>query len=427
MRYVFIVFTFFSVFIHGQQSINFVELGLNEAVQRAKAENKMIFIDTYAKWCLPCKQMDIEFKNPTVIAYFNKNFINVKVNVDGKYGAEYKNEYHVVFLPSLIFTDYNGKVRTKIDNIISGNELVSIGKFINNKYGPSGSKNLTASVKTGPHSPSSKPTASSSPQQKPETKSNISNNKDEKILYVMGSDNKDLPPFVLKQEAYFRMELMDGSHSVAANNYLKTQANWSTEENMMFIFDFLNDCRSDLFNHVINNRKGYESLLGKEKVFTTLNILVNKELDRAFPRPTREEAYKLFNILNSKNADEKSDAYHLENLYSVGELQKFSRLGLDYINNYPTSNAGLTYRICDNIIQTNIDKKTLKKIRDTLLGLVTINSQNELYYFTLAKTYLKLKNKNRAVDNINAALNICNSKNIQNLEILTLYSLLEQG
>src|SRR5205807_219920 len=51
--------------------------------EKAKKENKYIFLDCFATWCGPCKLMDKEiYTNDTVGSYFNDKFISVKVQMD---------------------------------------------------------------------------------------------------------------------------------------------------------------------------------------------------------------------------------------------------------------------------------------------------------------------------------------------------------
>jgi thiol:disulfide interchange protein len=50
---------------------------------KAKKENKYIFIDCYATWCVPCKKMDKHvYSNDSASSFLNSNFISVKVQMD---------------------------------------------------------------------------------------------------------------------------------------------------------------------------------------------------------------------------------------------------------------------------------------------------------------------------------------------------------
>lgn len=52
-------------------------------VAMAKQQNKMIFVDCYASWCVPCKVIDkAVFQTEVAGEYFNQNFISYKVQMD---------------------------------------------------------------------------------------------------------------------------------------------------------------------------------------------------------------------------------------------------------------------------------------------------------------------------------------------------------
>jgi thiol-disulfide isomerase/thioredoxin len=58
-------------------------LSWEKVKEKAKAENKFIFLDCFATWCGPCKQMDKNvYVNDSVGNYFNHKFIAVKVQID---------------------------------------------------------------------------------------------------------------------------------------------------------------------------------------------------------------------------------------------------------------------------------------------------------------------------------------------------------
>lgn len=106
----------FGISTYGQ-GIKWTE-GLNweQITTKAKAENKYIFVDCYATWCGPCKQMDKEvYPLSTVGEAINNKFISVKVQMDSaKNDSEnvkktypiaraFEKTYDIVGLPAYLF------------------------------------------------------------------------------------------------------------------------------------------------------------------------------------------------------------------------------------------------------------------------------------------------------------------------------------
>ena len=84
-------------------------MSLEDALALAKKEDKNLFIETYASYCVPCKKLEKEFRKPDVANYFNEHFINVRVNMERSNRAKpYQNAYQVVFLPTLVFANKHG-------------------------------------------------------------------------------------------------------------------------------------------------------------------------------------------------------------------------------------------------------------------------------------------------------------------------------
>lgn len=78
--------------------INFREGGFAEALEAAKSENKLVFMDCYTSWCGPCKLMaSKEFVQEKAGEYFNPRFVSVKIDMEKGEGVgispmpEYKN------------------------------------------------------------------------------------------------------------------------------------------------------------------------------------------------------------------------------------------------------------------------------------------------------------------------------------------------
>ena len=74
------------------------------AFQRAKAENKLVYVDVYAEWCGPCKLMDrTTFVNDTIIAMLQDNYIATRVNIDDEtVGAKVKDQFDIKAMPTAL-------------------------------------------------------------------------------------------------------------------------------------------------------------------------------------------------------------------------------------------------------------------------------------------------------------------------------------
>jgi thioredoxin-related protein len=82
--------------------INFFEGKWNDAIAKAKQENKQVFLDCYTDWCYWCKVMDKEtFTDTTVVGYLNRNFICVKREMEkDPEGIALGMKYHINGYPS---------------------------------------------------------------------------------------------------------------------------------------------------------------------------------------------------------------------------------------------------------------------------------------------------------------------------------------
>ena len=93
--------------------IDFRESGFAKALEAAKVENKLVFMDCYTSWCGPCKALakDI-FTRKDVGDFFNANFINVKYDMEKGEGKELNKRYkaNIIGFPTLLLIDKKGKV-----------------------------------------------------------------------------------------------------------------------------------------------------------------------------------------------------------------------------------------------------------------------------------------------------------------------------
>ena len=91
------------------QSIHFEELTWQQALAKAKQQNKMIFVELYTTWCTYCRQMEQStFLTNETGSYYNEHFINVKYDAQKGDGIQIRKSYTLLGFPTFLYLDANG-------------------------------------------------------------------------------------------------------------------------------------------------------------------------------------------------------------------------------------------------------------------------------------------------------------------------------
>lgn len=110
-------------------SIHFIEGQWDVANKEAVKSKKYIFVDAYATWCGPCKQLKATtFKDKEIAAFFNEHFINVSLDVEKGQGPKLAAKWKVQGLPTLIIFDSKGKKVAQLVGYVGTKDLMDFGK-----------------------------------------------------------------------------------------------------------------------------------------------------------------------------------------------------------------------------------------------------------------------------------------------------------
>ncbi|MCB9263011.1 MAG: thioredoxin family protein [Flavobacteriales bacterium] len=109
--------------------INFSHLGFAQAKAEAQKQNKLIFIDAYTTWCGPCKQMAATvFKEKSVGDVYNKNFINLKMDMETSEGLFVGKKYNVTAYPTFLYLKPDGTLVGKQMGATSSANFIQYAK-----------------------------------------------------------------------------------------------------------------------------------------------------------------------------------------------------------------------------------------------------------------------------------------------------------
>jgi thiol:disulfide interchange protein DsbD len=86
----------------------------SERLNRAAADKKPVFIDFYADWCLPCRELDTKTFSAPEAADISARFVMLKANLTSSsapLSRELTRKYKIKGVPTLVFIDAEGRER----------------------------------------------------------------------------------------------------------------------------------------------------------------------------------------------------------------------------------------------------------------------------------------------------------------------------
>ncbi len=317
MKYLLFSFFFLAsadAFFAQEEGIKFLHNGeWASALEKAKAENKLIFMDAYTTWCGPCKMMSKQtFPQKDVADLFNASFVNVKMDMEKGEGVDLAKKFGVLAYPTLLFIDPSDEsIAHRTAGFLPPADFVALGKTA---LDPA---RRTASM-------------------------------DKK--YAAGERD----PEFLKKYTATRFGAYDGSHAAVAEEYLKTQKDLSTAENVQFIFDFSDRASSAGFQFMCKNKPlfiqkfGQNAVLGKIEAIVSQSVEGNSDI-------TLEAAQQIFREAFPEKADEMASRYAMSFHRGKGDREAYAAAAIGHYKKFPSTNpeelnesAWTFYRVVEN-------------------------------------------------------------------------------
>lgn len=124
-------FFLFSLSMFAQDGIKFETETFQNILDKAKKENKLVFLDAFASWCGPCKMLEKNvFTKQEVGTYYNSHFINARFDMEKGEGRDIARKYSITSYPSLLFLNGNGEVVYKGKGYMDVADFLGMGKDV---------------------------------------------------------------------------------------------------------------------------------------------------------------------------------------------------------------------------------------------------------------------------------------------------------
>jgi len=103
----------------------FLDLGVDDALKRAGEEEKVVFIDFFATWCGPCKELDkTTFADEKVIAWLGEHTVPLKVDTDQDKATAQR--YRVNMMPTLLFLRADGTELNRVQGFQTSEQFLAM-------------------------------------------------------------------------------------------------------------------------------------------------------------------------------------------------------------------------------------------------------------------------------------------------------------
>ena len=132
------------------------ERNYEKAIERARAEKKLIIADMFTDWCVLCKKLDAEtFADPRLIENMASDYVWLKLNTETEEdGKRLQKEFAILTYPTTLVLDGEGEEVDRIDRFLAAAPFMEAVK--SSVHSPDSLASLRKAVQTQPDSVSAR-------------------------------------------------------------------------------------------------------------------------------------------------------------------------------------------------------------------------------------------------------------------------------
>ena len=302
MRYIFLFLFGLTLSAISAQGvgIKFSSNDWEDVIEEARKENKLIFIDGHTSWCAPCKVMDeYVFTHELGGALYNKNFINVKMDMEEGIGPLFASRYGVTTYPTFLFLTWDGTLVYRSIGYQNIEKLVSEGETALQPY------------------------------------------RRERAMQDRFSGGDRIPDF-LHSLTDFKMERNDETYKELIPLYLEAQPNWSSPHAVEFIFQHVDDFDSNMFKYMAEHKMVFSEVVGYEEFNEKYKGFIDGALKNNGQPISLERREEIYKIAYPTIADRMITEYKMGHYEDLGDDEAYAETAFYYYMKYePTDDEGI--------------------------------------------------------------------------------------
>ncbi|MGB1248690.1 MAG: thioredoxin family protein [Chitinophagales bacterium] len=381
----------FTAFAQDEEGIDFFHGTFEEAKALAEEEGKLIFMDAYATWCGPCKRMAANvFPLKSVGDFYNRNFINLKMDMEKGEGKDLAKTYGVSAYPTLIFIDSEGEVVYLTKGARDEAGLLAVGK-----------------------------------------QALLPNQALIDELQAQW-DNGDTEPAFLK--SWIKVQaVLNENYDEPMKLYVDQLSTEDkiNDDNVAFLFDYANHVNSPALA-VIYDFEDYYKDIYAEKYDEKLQDIAKGTFNKAVTDKDESllrEAQAMLKKIKADNYKEQSAIYEVTYYGKVKDWENYDKTVTSFLKKYKKDDDAALRNVAWNYYMYIDDESKLEKAEKWTQDAIAINNN---YENNLSQAYLlyKLKQYSEAQDAIEYALILAeeDQKKKDNAQMLydNIYSKLEE-
>jgi len=358
------VFSIVGIQTVSSQGIDFFHGTWEEALEKAKKENKILFVDSYTTWCGPCRRLQKNiFPLKQAGDVYNKHFISVKMNMETQEGMKFGLTYPVGAYPTLYFIAPDGKV---IFKKVGGKDLKGFLDL------------AKQALKSYDKSP------------------------DLAVEWEKGNRNYN---FVLR---YIKALNTAGKPTnKVALDYLREKKGLSKDKKAVLLFEATYECDSKLFEMM--TQKKYFKLIKQiyseneiaEKIYTSCWRTFEKSLEYEVEQ-LGDEAKKKMKKYNKKQYKEFIKKIDLVRAENKANIDKYIKAAKKYYKVLSNSEGRISF--VNSIAGKFRGNEKIKSLVETLSEKTFQMDKNPKTYQNYIKVLIEQKKKNLAIKHLGKAI-----------------------